>query len=124
MSQGHTEPAIIILRRFARINGKEVDESVYKKLKVNSLLVSVLKIVSIPRFFAGAGSYRRDPFAESDQPVRFRSAEDTASETQHHSLNAPLVRSLHILSTSIDLQHAVTGHFLLPWSSLTVNLLS
>lgn len=34
LSQGQTERAISILKTFARINKKQVDESVYKKLKV------------------------------------------------------------------------------------------
>ena len=34
LSQGQTDRAISILRTFARINKKQVDESIYTKLKV------------------------------------------------------------------------------------------
>ena len=40
LSQGQTERAIVILRTFARINKKEVDETIYKKLKVNECVIN------------------------------------------------------------------------------------
>ena len=36
LSQGQSDRAISILKTFARINKKQVDESVYKKLKVKT----------------------------------------------------------------------------------------
>lgn len=37
LTQGQTDRAVSILRTFARVNKKQVDESVYKKLKVSLL---------------------------------------------------------------------------------------
>ena len=54
LSQGQTDRAIEILRTFARINKKQVDERVYKELKVAASLAASIVIISVKLTFVFA----------------------------------------------------------------------
>ena len=47
LSQGQTDRAVSILKTFARINKKQVDESVYKKLKVIDIFSQIFIFFSV-----------------------------------------------------------------------------